>query len=380
MDKKKANKLITKLIENRISEKESELLINWLKEGNNLKYFDQLIEVNHLVNLTQKFETKNSFKNVLNKVTIKSRNTYQQFFKYAAIFVILLTTGYYLINNQLPRKTEIEISNNINIGTDKAVLTLEDGTNVELEKGKEFKTEKISSDGKKITYQTKNGANVEKITYNYLTIPRGGEFFMVLADETKVWLNSESQLKYPVTFIKGQTREVELIYGEAYFEVSPSTEHSGSKFKVNHKMQVVEVLGTEFNIKAYKEETEIYTTLVEGKVNVGINAVSRKLNPGQQSKFSLDDEKIEIIEVDVLSETSWKNGMFNFKRQRLKEIEKVLSRWYDVEIVFENESLGNVYFTGALSKNQKIEKILKLFKNTNFINDFEITQKKIIIK
>lgn len=219
----------------------------------------------------------------------------------------------------------------------------------------------------------------KKIVYNYLTIPRGGQFQLKLSDGTEVWLNSETQLKYPVTFIEGETRQVELVYGEAYFEVSPSTNHNGAKFKVRTLMQEVEVLGTEFNIKAYKEETNIYTTLVEGKVVIVNGFDNQYLIPNQQSNLNLKNNTITIRSVDAYSETSWKKGLFSFKSTPLKEIMKVLSRWYDVNVVFSNPEIENIKFNGVLSKNQTIKEILTTIKNTHFIKDYDITDKKITI-
>ena len=150
---------------------------------------------------------------------------------------------------------------------------------------------------------------------------------MILSDGTKVWLNSESQLKYPVAFNDGETRQVELVYGEAYFDVSPSTAHKGARFKVFNQSQEVEVLGTEFNIKAYKDETNIYTTLVEGKVAISAAGKNQILKPNQQSNLNLETGSIEITTVDVYNETTWIDGIFSFENKPLKEILKVLSRW-----------------------------------------------------
>src|SRR5690606_33390781 len=147
----------------------------------------------------------------------------------------------------------------------------------------------------------------------YLTIPRGGQFNVVLSDGTEVWLNSDTQLKYPVNFVEGQDREVELVFGEAYFDVSPSTEHGGSKFKVMNNAQEVEVLGTEFNIKAYRDDINVYTTLVEGKVVVGNGDLKQYLTPNQLSHLNLENNSIKVRVVDVNVETSWKKGIFTFK-------------------------------------------------------------------
>lgn len=263
-------------------------------------------------------------------------------------------------------------------GSDKATLTLEDGSVIALEKGKFYTKGNASSNGEKLIYNSKG--KPASIANNLLTIPRGGQFFVQLADSTKVWLNSESQLKYPVAFVDGEIRQVELVYGEAYFEVSPSTKHKGSRFKVKTQQQNVEVIGTEFNIKAYKDESSIYTTLVKGKVVVS-NAIKKEiLSPNQQSQISNYNGNIAIEEVDIYNEISWMKGLFVFKGKPLKDIAKVLSRWYDVDIVFANPELGNVKFNGVLNKNQNLDEILTTIKNSNFINAYEIKDKTITIK
>ena len=175
-------------------------------------------------------------------------------------------------------------------------------------------------------------------------------------------------------------RQVELVYGEAYFDVSPSTNHKGSKFNVRNQNQDVEVLGTEFNIKAYKEEENIFTTLVDGKVTVS-NFISKQvLVPNQQSIINIESKDISVNTVDVNSETSWRRGLFSFKSKPLKEIMIVLSRWYDFDFVFTSSDLEKVRFNGVLSKKDDLEELLKIIKNTNYINAYEITDKKITIK
>ena len=200
-----------------------------------------------------------------------------------------------------------------------------------------------------------------------------------MSDGTEVWLNSETQLKYPVNFVKGQTREVELVYGEAYFDVSPSTEHGGSKFRVMNNAQEVEVLGTEFNIKAYRDDTNVYTTLVEGKVVVGNGDLEQYLTPNQQSNINLENNSIKVTVVDVDVETSWKNGIFSFKGMPLKNIMKVISRWYDVDVVFENKELESIKFKGVLDKYQSVEEILNIMTSST-INNYEIKDKTIILR
>jgi transmembrane sensor len=302
--------------------------------------------------------------------------------KYAATAVIIFGLGYFFkdtIFNTPVKPTPIIVNSSaIKPGTDRATLTLEDGSVLVLEKGSTVQTQKANSNGEKIVYKS-GESNIAKVVYNYLTIPRGGQFNIVLSDGTEVWLNSETQLKYPVNFVKGQIREVELVYGEAYFDVSPSTKHGGSKFKVLNKLQEVEVLGTEFNIKAYKDETNIYTTLVEGKVALNNGSIIQNLKPNQQSNLDVKNGTVQIKEVDVYEQVSWKDGVFSFRGKPLKEIMKVLSRWYDVDIIFEKTELESLEFIGSLDKDQNIEEILTIMKSLT-INNYEIKDKIIILK
>ena len=288
----------------------------------------------------------------------------------------LLKTNF---DNPPSETTPIIVNNTIESGSNKATLTLENGIEVPLEKETKYVAANATSNGEELVYKTQNNAKSE-IVYNYLTIPRGGQFQLQLADGTKVWLNSETKLKFPVAFIEGQTRQVELLYGEAYFEVSPSSNHNGSRFNVKTQLQNIEVLGTAFNIKAYQNDTNIYTTLVEGMVDINSMGITRQLLPNQQSILNLDSEKLTINNIDVYNEISWKNGLFSFKGKPLKEIMIVLARWYDIDFEFNDESLENVKFNGVLLKKQSLEEILTIIKETEFINAYEITAKKITIK
>ena len=178
--------------------------------------------------------------------------------------------------------------------------------------------------------------------------------------------------------MRGETREVELVYGEAYFDVSPSTNHKGAKFKVLNNTQEIEVLGTEFNIKAYKDEVNIYTTLVEGKVAINTPNLKQLLIPNQQSILDTQNNTLSVITVDVLEAISWKEGVFSFINKPLKDIMKVLSRWYDVDIIFDNKELESAEFIGTLNKNQSIDEVLSIMKSFS-LNNYEIKGDTIIL-
>ena len=175
-------------------------------------------------------------------------------------------------------------------------------------------------------------------------------------------------------------RQVELVYGEAYFDVSPSTLHKGANFKVFNQSQEVEVLGTEFNIKAYKDETNVYTTLVEGKVDVIIDYNKQSLIPNQQLNLDINTNASIVKNVDVYNEISWKDGVFTFEGKPLKDIVKVLSRWYDVDFVFEDKASEEKRFNGSLNRKLKINEILDIIKKFNKIKNYEINEKTVIIK
>ena len=183
-----------------------------------------------------------------------------------------------------------------------------------------------------------------------------------------------------MNFIEGKTRQVELVYGEAYFDVSPSTQHHGADFKVYNNRQEIHVLGTEFNIKAYRDETNIYTTLVEGRVDVTTKNGKQSLVPNQQIILDLNTDVSVIKNIDVYNEISWKDGVFSFEDKSLINILKVLSRWYDVEFVVKNKKVEEQEFVGILDKDQNMEDILISIKNFGIIKKYKINEKEIILE
>lgn len=369
-----------KAVENWItSSKQNRDVFNQIKSEFIIDTFDETSEETSIEEAYQDFKGKQ----VIGEMYILRK--IKPLFRYAAVVLIFIATGYFIYSNPV-ENVPITISNiptsinsAIEPGNDKATLTMGDGSQIALEKGASFQTQNANSNGEKIVY-TDSKQNTDEVVYNYLTVPRGGQFFIKLSDGTQVWLNSESQLKYPVNFIEGKSRKVELVYGEAYFDVSPSSEHNGADFKVYQDKQEIQVLGTEFNIKAYKDENHIYTTLVEGKVVIGTGNKKQHLIPNQQSNFNPDTGTIEVAKVDVYNVISWKEGVFSFEEASLKEIMKVLSRWYDIEIIFENKNIENKEFIGLLRKDQNIEKIISAIKDFGIIKDFEFKDKSLFIR
>ncbi|KDN55860.1 FecR family protein [Flavobacterium seoulense] len=372
--------LVAKLLDGSITKPELDKLLNFFLNNQEIENWPDHLGSKEDVQerIHEKIRSQLDFDK---KEVVKVIPLYQKsFFKYVvAASVVLLVTFTVFFNQQKTYTIVAAVPNKIEVGTDKATLTLEDGSTVVLEKGKTYNDENVNSTGKELLYN-KSNSDSKKVVYNYLTIPRGGQFAITLSDGTKVWLNSETQLKFPVHFIEGETRGVELVYGEAYFDVSPSTAHNGAGFTVTQKAQKIHVIGTQFNIKAYKDDSNIATTLVEGKVEMEFANVKQNLIPNQRANFDIKTNKVKIAKVDVYNDICWKNGVFSFEDKPLEDIMKVLARWYDIEVKFENESIKKEKFNGVLIKDRKIDEILKSIKNSGIINKYEFKNKTLLLK
>lgn len=234
-------------------------------------------------------------------------------------------------------------------GESKAVLVLSTGVQVAL--GSE-RTDTIREKGVAILnvedyidYSRKDSTVLERPVYNELRVPAGGEYRLVLADGTEVYMNSESRLKYPVHFTGGE-RLVEL-EGEAYFDVVRDEAHP---FVVRTKRLDVTVLGTGFNVMAYKNDARTEVTLVNGKVDVTSGKISEVLTPNRQFVMNNESREYEVKTVNVNTYIDWKNGILNFDAMSLDELADKLGRWYEVSFFFSKESLKQLKFSGAFRK------------------------------
>ena len=374
-------KLIIKKINNTLSKEEEVVFDNWYNESKKHKAFFDKVKYNYENEINQ-VDLVKGWQRVFESIDTGKKRKFA-YWKYAvAASLILLVVSKFIFDKKVDLNTipnTNTIVNTITPGTDKAILTLEDGSNIELEKGKEFTNQNLKTNGAEIVYNDAE-TETEKISYNYLTVPRGGQFYVELSDGTKVWLNSETKLKYPVSFIENAAREIEVVYGEAYFDVSPSTLHNESKFRVANGNYKIEVVGTEFNIKAYTDEDIVATTLVEGKVIIDYKGQNNELNPSQQSVLDRSSQVLSVKEINVYDEISWKEGVFSFNNKSLKEIMVVLSRWYDIEVEFKDKKIESEHFVGVIGKDDNIEDLLTEIKNLEIIKDFKIDDKKIIIE
>lgn len=295
------------------------------------------------------------------------------FMRYAAAIVIMFsiaTLGYYLVNNfMMPGMNKDEVAEFVP-GSKKAELVLADGRVVSLEAKKDsininYAT-KIKNTGKQLIYDKAGEKPAGELSYNSLVIPRGGEYQLKLADGTKVWINSESKLRYPVHF--GADKRVVYLEGEAYFDVEKDKK---KPFIVKTQGVDVKVLGTSFNVCSYSDEKEIQTTLVEGKVEVMNTKVKKErviLEPGYQARFKKNGAILTSQKVDVNLYTSWKDERFVFENIRLEDLLKRLARWYDVEIFYMNNEVKDIRFSGGIKRYDKLDKLLYMFERTHYVD------------
>ena len=261
----------------------------------------------------------------------------------------------------LPGTNMIAKQENILPAEMKAILVRADGEQVVLGKGhcslEEAGNVLIAADSTGLEYNRLKQTNTDTVVFNQLIVPRGGLYLLVLADGTRVWMNSDSHLKYPVMFAGGK-REV-ILSGEAYFDV---VKDKSAPFIVRTESGNIEVLGTEFNIKCYSDEIALVTTLVNGKVKFddGINP-SVILKPEEQLIFEKENSQSIVRKVNVNHYISWKDNRLSFQGETLDMIMKTLSRWYNVEVVFEDSTLKALEFSGNLDRFTDIQEFLSLF-------------------
>ena len=295
-----------------------------------------------------------------------------------AIMVIpLLVCGYFVSSEW--KSSEVTIIDNVEIvpGTGRAQLIMADGRFLKLEQKENMKLDlpgvKIVATEKKIVYRAieEETSTPKEEEYNTLVVPRGGEYMLELSDGTKVWLNSDSELRFPVTFV-GDRRNVE-IEGEAYFEVAKD---EGKPFHVLAKGVDIKVLGTSFNVMTYRGRT--ITTLVEGKVCLTYKDESVLMVPDRQAEVIAETGKILMREVDARNFTLWKDGVFYFENAALETIAERLSQWYDVNIVFNDEALKKLRYSVEMKRYNNIQDLLTKIEKTQKVK-FLIQGKSIYI-
>lgn len=359
-------RILVKKLNGTISVEEQKFFENWFKESNeNRNLFLRLQSLHNKgekISKVDDIDIESAWTNVLWASKTKKNKIIThllQLSKYAAIFVGLISAAVWYWQTTLPEPQEL-------INEDSITLQLENG---EIQP---ISTEKIqtitNSAGKVLGIQ--NGiqlnyfanSEIDKLTYNVLTVPHGKTFKLILSDSTTVHLNAGSSLKYPAKFIKGQDRQV-FLTGEGYFDVHKDKAHP---FIVTNGTMDVRVLGTKFNISAYPEDLEINTVLVEGSVSLYNNETeyntetSSILKPSHQASWNRLNDNVTIKTVDTDIYTSWITGKLVIKKMPFKNIIQKLERQYKVTINNNYEQLDNLDFTATFDI-ESIEDVLATF-------------------
>ncbi len=311
----------------------------------------------------------------------------------AASIVLLSTIAFYFYQ---PDEKPTTYANDVAPGTNTATLTLADGRILNLSDA--ATGELAQQEGVKITksadgqlrYVFSTSPKASSL-YNTLNTPNGGQHEVSLPDGTKAWLNAASSIRFPVSFVGKASRLVEVT-GEVYFEVakawgveSGAESVKGKAMGVERKIpfivktatQQIEVLGTHFNVNAYGDGGKIKTTLAEGSVRVSSALGNLKLNPGQQAILTTD--KLSVIPIDTNEVMAWRNGDFMFNEERLEDILNDVARWYNIEVVYEEDAAKNVLFWGMISRSVNISQLLHMLESTDEVR-FSVKGRKITVR
>lgn len=399
-DQQNTERLLGLLLNGSISREEYDVLMAEILDDNGSGQLDEAadnvlnaVKARHVLGdaerdeLYQRIVSDERFTQPLEAEIVRPVPLYRRYAAAAAILMFSVA-GLYLYSNRqteelaaakpVPATEEVVISP----GDDKAILTLADGRQIILdsaENGMVAHQEGVNihktSDGQ-IMYSFSDAKESQtentSIAYNTVETPAGGKYQVNLPDGTRVWLNSSSALRFPAMF-SGDTRDVELT-GEAYFDVSSN---KSRPFRVKSKDQVVEVLGTQFNINSYPEEGAVKTTLIEGSVKVHYQDKVVMLNPGQQFQSTAASTTIKTVPVDTDEVTSWKDGYFMFKNEDIHSVMRKISRWYDVEVVYAG-NVPSVGFGGNISRSKDLAEVLAVLQLTNVVK-FKVEGRRVTV-
>lgn len=300
----------------------------------------------------------------------------RRIFPYAALFTLFMGVGvlYFLRSDESVALVLAE-SNDILPGNGKVLLETADGVIHFIDSLEQ--TGMLSSfltvhmDNKELVYRE---TSMDSIVYNKIIVPRGGEYQLKLSDGTHIWLNSGSELRYPITF--GQEERKVFLTGEAYFEVAPRTQQP---FIVAVGDLHVSVYGTKFNINTHIKD-RIETVLEEGSIGLSILGKSEEclLKPNELGVFDTKSRKLDISCVDPYGYIAWKEGEFVFNDEPIEQIMERLARWYDVDVFFANDRVRNLHYTGVIARFTAIQDLLGLIEATLTIK-FTIQDRVIIV-
>lgn len=380
------SQLIVSSFQKGLTPEEQTELNAWLENPSNRMLYDSLynkyIQNRNHTSEEPVIHPEANWQQIETRIPFKKRLSIQRWMKYAAMLALPVLLSILLLTHQESATSDITSATTElpQPGSSKAVLVLANGQQMDLTQQQEFShpidtTVILNNQNNTLTIEQSGTNNIKQADYQTIFIPIGGEYKLILADGTKVWLNSDTRLRFPSIFT-GKTREVYL-EGEAYFEVAPNKKQP---FIVKTPPMEIEVLGTKFNVKAYPADSNIYTTLAEGSVKTYMPSSRAQctLIPNQQSQYSRKTKQMVINEVDAQTFIGWTQGVFVFENETLEEIMKQLERWYGTQTIYQSPILKKYRFTGYVNRFENISTILKMIEKTYDIK-FNIQGENIIV-
>lgn len=385
MEDKSIFELIAEYSAGTISPADAELLRERLEsDAEAMRLFREIRETEKILKSVQaqeKIDLQKSWQRLDSSLVGRSRKGWWLFRTVGSVVaasVALLLMFVFPFTRQVEQPETLVSQVGITPGGVKAVLQYEDGKTIDLTSSS---SRIVISDGLVLVNDSLKGLRFDQgelenrpMKYHTLTVPVGGEYHFTLADGTRVWVNSASEVRFPNCF-SGERREI-YVKGEVYLEVARDEKHP---FIVYTGENEVRVLGTRFNLTAYPDEQKVITTLVEGSVEFRNDQSSVRLKPGEQSVLNRATNKLEKQKVDVSIYTSWVSGTYEYERSPLSDITRQLSRWYDVQFIYESTEFSNHPFTGVVKRDQSLEEVLSIIEKTTNIR-FKISGRTIIIK
>ncbi|WP_270544023.1 FecR family protein [Butyricimonas paravirosa] len=360
-----------------LSEKDRATLIIWLeKSPEHITLFKEMLRTEMKVSAVGAWRgldkmQERTWKRIYPVLENRTKRLYMWGVRVAAVIIVTIGIFWMWQDHQGAEEKLGNVVSMLHVesGTPKAVLLTRGGGEIEL-KGNETRQvadfsgiSVIQDSTGGVRFEQKDSIEGGEIEYTTIVVPRTGEYFVVLSDGTKVWMNSGSQLTFPVRFCEGK-REVSL-QGEAYFEVS---EDKTKPFYVQADEVQVHVLGTAFNVMSYKDDGQVEVALLRGKVSFDVSEETYLLKPGEIASWERGNQKTTVRKGDVEAIIDWKVGRFNFEDMPLKELTVKLARWYGVDFSFVDEPTKEFRFSGAVTKYRSLDYVLNMIsKTTNVI-------------
>ena len=360
------SKLIVRYLKGQLNEKQEQELNQWLKESRHRKLFERIVTKEQILKKSMDYDTFD-METAWTKIDkqISKKQAYRKWLGYAAVILLPLAIGL-IVLNQVPKyETEIAEVQKIEPGGSNAILYFANGDVVDLKKDtanviRSRDNLVVKKDQEKLQINADQLLASDLNKLNKVVTPIGGEYQVELPDGTKVWLNADSYLEFPSKFSAKERRVIAK--GELYFDVASNKDWP---FIVESQGMNLKVLGTEFNLRAYADEGEIISTLVEGSVLVNNSRGEQvELSPGRQVVLNKSDNSLTENPANVEVVTAWRYGKFIFDNRRIEDIMYDLARWYDVKVFFANASAKEGKFSMDVPRYGKIESILSLIEGT----------------